>query len=343
MLRAASKICIAEISMLEASKQPPELHLLLLCCSAGCANKHPFQYLRRHSDLQEHPVSEAQHSAFSSIASGAVSLQLQLTTDGAQPSALNGSVPAGSTRMTVQLLRCLGTAVQRGASLRYANRQSRLEAALDVRRLHASLEAGSRQQSAADAVIVILHLLQPLIADAFGLGNGGAPHSLRNPEENAAGASEQPEATEQVKGAAGLLAGELGSEWRFLLGNTLLKLLDRAGLPRFGGSGSEWPNQGLRIWDSTAGRSRAAGNEEIDEVFDTSGVASQPEQSGSGAGQAVGELTLLMLGELMEGVRPDQTRQLLQLWAEGQCGGSLQEVGEAELQHALLAGFTLSV
>ena len=52
---------------------------------------------------------------------------------------------------------------------------------------------------------------------------------------------------------------------------------------------------------------------------------------------------LLMLGELTEGVRPDQTRQVLQLWAEAQCGGSLQKVGEAELQHALLAGFKLSV
>ena len=287
-------------------------------------------------------MSEAQSSAFSSIASGAISLQLQLTADAAQPDALNGSVPAGNTRITVQLLRWLSTAVQRGASSRYADQQSRLEAALDVRRLHASLEAGLRQQSAADAVVVVLHLLQPLIAEAFGLSDGGVSHSLqRAPEENGARASEQPEATEQVWGAAGLLHGELDAEWRFLLGNTLLRLLDRAGLPRFGGSGSEWPNQGLRIWDSKAGRSSVAENEGI--VLDTSGDVNQPEQPCSGVGQAFRELMLLMLGELTEGVRPDQTRQVLQLWAEAQCGGSLQKVGEAELQHALLAGFKLSV
>ena len=146
-------------------------------------------------------MSEAQSSAFSSIASGAISLQLQLTADAAQPDALNGSVPAGNTRITVQLLRWLSTAVQRGASSRYADQQSRLEAALDVRRLHASLEAGLRQQSAADAVVVVLHLLQPLIAEAFGLSDGGVSHSLqRAPEENGARASEQPEATEQVWG-----------------------------------------------------------------------------------------------------------------------------------------------
>ena len=286
-------------------------------------------------------MSEAQHSAFTIIASSAVSMQLQLTVDGSQPEALDGSVRAGSTRMTVQLLQWLSTAAQRGASLRYVDKQSRLEAAVDVRRLHARLEFASRQQAAADAVVVILHLLQPLIADAFGLGNGGASHSLRTPVQNRAGASEQPGATEQVRGAArgpaGLLKGELGLEWRFLLGNTLLRLLDQAGLPRFGGSGSEWPNQGLRIWDSTTGRSSIAGNEGI--MLDTFGDVSQTEQPGSGTGQAVRELMLLMLGELMDRVRPEQTRQVLQLWAEGQCGSSLQEVGEAELQHALLAGF----
>jgi len=66
------------------------------------------------------------------------------------------------------------------------------------------------------AVVILLHILHPAIAARFGLaassgGDDGGEVAVDEPR------------------------------WTYFLGNTLFGLLDLAGLPRFGGSGSHWP------------------------------------------------------------------------------------------------------
>ena len=64
-------------------------------------------------------------------------------------------------------------------------------------------------------MVILLHVLHPAICTCFGLGD------YKDADDGLAAADE--------------------ARWKYFLGNTLFKLLDLAGLPRFGGSGASWP------------------------------------------------------------------------------------------------------
>ena len=119
----------------------------------------------------------------------------------------------------------------------------------------------------------------------------------------------------------------MAQAWKYLLGNTLLRLLDELGLPRFGGRGSSWPVH------SSAGPRATLLHAKL--AADKQDAVDGGEAAGNAQGM-VAELVLLMLRELLSGLWPDLTILTIRDWAAG--SEDVRGVGETELRCAELAG-----
>ena len=131
---------------------------------------------------------------------------------------------------------------------------------------------GFKQQRS--LVVILLHLLQAILAQAFGLESSHAADTqgASAPPETTNGvghsspsrslpSADESEPTDRLSGGPessgsgceeGALQDDTGYQemleswrqsrlWLFLLGNTLLRALDLVGLPRFGDPGKVWP------------------------------------------------------------------------------------------------------
>ena len=165
-----------------------------------------------------------------------------------------------------------------------AGKASRLAAAQKLLMLQATLPPG--EQHLAGLVALLLHLLQPTIGSMLGLPPEDPQADPGPPAESA-------------------------PRWRFLLGNTLLRLLERLPLPE---------DRALQWWRTAAAMQPA-------EVIEEPGPMA-PEAA------AARELAAVLLSELCMGQEPHLTCSSLRHWAGGACGPARQAIADVELLHA---------
>ena len=149
------------------------------------------------------------------------------------------------------------------------------------------------EQLEAEPVALFLYLLQPTISSMLGLPPEDFPADPGPP-------------------------GEAAARWRFLLGNTLLRLLEQLPLPE---------NRALQWWRRAAGIQRADGIEEA--------AAMAPEAA------AACKLAALLLSELGMGQAPHLTCAMLQRWAGRADGSPERALAGVEFPHARAIGLEL--
>lgn len=139
-------------------------------------------------------------------------------------------------KLQPRILQWLALLLDRGLDMGFLGAGEQLRLADRVLGLHASLESSEQQETATAAVSIALHLIQPAIAASFGAS--GSCRSLAERFELRQWTEHGGEDDYYERGGLG---GFLSSRWKFLLGNTLLRMLAAAGLPALGAPSSSWP------------------------------------------------------------------------------------------------------
>lgn len=141
--------------------------------------------------------------------------------------------------------------------------------------------------------------------------------------------------------------------WRFLLGNTLLRML---------GHISIHDSRSAAWWRSAAGtygRATTSSAQTMQPTFSAekgalpAGVPGSTESQtgaseGSGEGQdecedAAAEMAVVMMSELLARQSPHTTRRMMTMWASGELGAVRKQLTDMELLHARAAGLRLSL
>ena len=205
------------------------------------------------------------------------------------------------SRVTLWLAACAAIGLPQGAAASQAPADavaalvggtgSRVAAAQKLLMLQAALPPEETQQAA--LVAVLLQLLQPAISSMLGLPPGDSTADLQPPADSAA-------------------------RWRFLLGNTLLRVLEQ--MPLLVDRAFQW-------WQKAAGLQ-----------WDTAG-----EEAGAVGLEAAAacELATVLLSELCMGQAPHLTCSMLRRWAGAPVGSAGQALAGVESMHAQAIGLEL--
>lgn len=222
------------------------------------------------SDLQGFAQSEAGNADFQSIVAHMLSLDSQiLSVQSQQP--LRDSLSVSHT------LAWMAQSISNGFSLCGSPEQAAVQLCRRILALALYHQARDADQAERErnAVLILLHILHPILASAFGMGKGlvqalpllgeGAqirespleearkgPVAMR--EEIQAMGSQRDDLSKASTGNLGgqgmqdeVLQHPYSSAWKdsqlwlFLLGNTLIRALDLAGLPPFENPEAPWP------------------------------------------------------------------------------------------------------
>jgi hypothetical protein len=219
--------------------------------------------------------------------------------------------------------------------------------------LHAA--APSLQHGPAQALLALgaALALRPALCALVGLratggGNAGTLAGLRagpevgcdGPAEQAAGAT-----AERGQDGGGCGGGEARQAWVFLVGNTLLRLLDRL-RPHPGQGPAADPARGAAEGAAAAPGARAGATlPHPGGPLQAHVPSAEDPRSGAACEEAdqdaVAAAVILLLQECAAGQPPRATAAVLAAWAAGEAGPALQRAAEVEALHARAAGVRL--
>ena len=178
----------------------------------------------------------------------------------------NGSAEiAAPSKLLAWLCHC----IEQGCSLSGSSEEAAWKLCREVLQLqqHSERRSPGGLKCQHDAVVILLHILHPILAQFFYESESPIPWQL---EASESAEQPSPQGITKINGEPGSLeamqaggehishtAEEAGasnvkdsvscsawkesSSWLFLLGNTLLRLLDLTGLPRFSQADNHWP------------------------------------------------------------------------------------------------------
>ena len=169
-------------------------------------------------------------------------------------------------------------------------------AAQQLLRVCAAVPSEQKAEAVPATILVLVRVLQPLFACMLGADMAEMPT-----EQAASQVAHQPD--EALR-------------WRFLLGNTLPRMLEELQLPE---------DRIVRWWRAAAGLSQvpAAGSR--------SSAGVMPDQE---AARAACELAYMILSTLCMGHAPHAAVAMLQCWRRGSEGGPRQSMADLEALHA---------
>jgi hypothetical protein len=263
--------------------------------------------------------------------------------------ALPGSGPGLAARVTAWLAGALACGAARPAA---APRTWHACGAL-LLQLHAAAPGLQHGRAQAALALGAALALRPALCALVGLpaAAGGDARTLAGlhagfevgcdgPAEQAAGA-----AAERTRDGGGHRGGEASQAWVFLVGNTLLRLLDR--LRAHPGQGPAADPARRAVGGPVAAPGLCAGA-----TLPYPGgplqahVPSAADLASDGAcdvdQDAVAAAVLLLLQECAAGQPPRQTAAVLAAWAAGDAGPALQRAAEVEVLHMRMAGVRVS-
>lgn len=179
------------------------------------------------------------------------------------------------------------------------------EVAQQLLRLCAAVPSEQKAEAVPATVLVLVRVIQPVLARML-----DATEADVTSQQSASQAAQQ---------------ADHATRWRFLLGNTLPRMLERMQLPE---------DRTVLWWRTAAGLIQLPGSN------GTSSVAGMPDQEPAGAAC---ELALVMLSELCMGQAPHAAVAMLRRWGRGDEGALRKAMADMESLHARAVSIDLEL